>query len=97
VVSGPGNASSPHARWPVKYMLALLSSLSLFGQTVTVDVEFKLTETGSSDHRLAGVPVRLVLVPGAIGKLERWPALRYRRSGRKLNSRLPVSWTVVGK
>ena len=42
-------------------MLALLSAFPIYGQTVTVDVEFKMTELEKPDSRLAGVPVRLVL------------------------------------
>ncbi len=44
----------------VKYVLPLFSSL-LYGQTVTVDVSFKMTEPERVDRPLAGVPVRLVL------------------------------------
>jgi hypothetical protein len=41
-------------------MLALLSTLA-YGQTVTVDVQFKMTELERPDRPLAGVPLRLVL------------------------------------
>lgn len=43
-----------------KYAMALLSTL-VFGQTVPIDVSFKMTELEKADHPLAGVPVRLVL------------------------------------
>jgi len=46
-------------RW-MKFGLPLLSTLA-YGQTVTVDVDFKLTELERMDRPLAGVPVRLVL------------------------------------
>ncbi len=45
----------------MKYVFAWLSALSIYGQTVTVDVEFKMSELEKPDSRLAGVPVRLVL------------------------------------
>ncbi len=48
----------------VKYVFALLSSLLVHGETVTVNVDFKLTELEKMDHPLAGVPVRLVLGEG---------------------------------
>jgi hypothetical protein len=44
----------------MRFVLALFSSL-LYGQTVPVDVSFKLTELERIDRPLAGVPVRLVL------------------------------------
>jgi hypothetical protein len=49
----------------MKYVFAFLSTLSLYGQTVMVDVDFKLTELEAPDRRLAGVPVRLVLGQGS--------------------------------
>jgi len=53
----------------LKYSLAMLSAASLFGQTVPVDVDFKLTELERLDRPLAGVAVRLVL-----GEVANWQA-----------------------
>jgi hypothetical protein len=39
----------------VEYVFALLASLLVHGQTVTSDVDFKLTELEKVDHPLAGV------------------------------------------
>jgi len=44
----------------VELVLPLLSSL-IYGQTVKVDVAFRMTELERMDRPLAGVPVRLVL------------------------------------
>ena len=51
----------------MKYVLALLSAFSLHSQTVTVDVQFKMTEFEKPDSRLVGVPVRLV-----VGEVPDW-------------------------
>jgi hypothetical protein len=42
----------------------MFSSFLIHGQSVTVDVDFKLTELEKPDRRLADVPVRLVLGEG---------------------------------
>lgn len=51
----------------MKYVLAMLSCLSIHGQTVPVDVYFKMTELERMDRPLAGVPVRLV-----VGEVAGW-------------------------
>ena len=47
--------------------MGLLSALSIYGQTATVDVDFKMIEFERADHPLPGVPVRLVL-----GEINDW-------------------------
>ncbi len=56
----------------MKYVLALLSSLSIYRRTVNVDVDFKMTELERPDRPLAGVPVRLVL-----GEVADWQGLSF--------------------